>query len=148
MKRGGTERLNTLGPQPPSPEPERNPEITTTTTKADRVNINRAPKGGAVSTVNGQFYAGGQFMPMVAVVVEVKPAPLAGSTRQVAWANRLRREALASLDDEIQARMSFLNSRTDAKVYRPIVKRLMVTRHHLMTERSAAAVIDRRAMLV
>jgi hypothetical protein len=122
--------------------------MTTTTTQADRVNINRAPKGGAVSTVNGQFYAGGQFMPMVAVVVEVKPAPLAGSSRQVAWASRLRREALGRLDDEIQARMSFLNNRTEAKVYRPIVKRLLIARHKLMTERSAASVIDRRASLV
>jgi hypothetical protein len=121
---------------------------TITANKADRVNINRAPKGGAVSTVNGRFYAGGQFMPMVAEVVEVKPAPLAGSSRQVAWANRLRRQALANLDDEINARMPSVigRSRTEAAEYRPIVRRLMIARHALMTERSAANVIDRRAM--
>jgi hypothetical protein len=123
--------------------------MTTSTTKADRVNINRAPKGGGVSTVNGQFYAGGQFMPMVAVVVEVKPAPLAGSTRQVAWANRLRAAALKNLNDEIAVRVAFLNEgHVESRAIRATLKRLMVTRHNLMTERSAAAVIDRRAMLV
>jgi hypothetical protein len=117
----------------------------TTTPKANRFS-NRAPKGGAVSPVNGLFYAGGQFMPMVALVVELKPAPLAGSSRQVAWANRLRREALANLDDEINARLLFLASprRTVAAEYRPIVRRLLIARHALMTERSASAVIDRR----
>jgi hypothetical protein len=122
---------------------------TITANKADCVNINRAPKGGAVSTVNGRFYAGGQFMPMVADVVEFKPAPLAGSSRQVAWADRLRRQALANLDDEIQARMSFVvgGNRAEAAKYRPIVRKLMVARHALMTERSAANVIDHRAML-
>jgi hypothetical protein len=122
--------------------------MTTTTPKADRF-TNRAPKGGAVSTVNGQFYAGGQFMPMVAVVVEVKPAPLAGSSRQVAWANRLRTEALTSLDAEIQVRVEFLNEgHAESRAIRATVKRMLIVRHNLMTERSAATVIDRRAMLV
>jgi hypothetical protein len=47
--------------------------MTTTTSKTDRI-YNRAPKGGAISPVNSRFYKGGQFMPMVAVVVEVKQA--------------------------------------------------------------------------
>jgi hypothetical protein len=123
--------------------------MTTTTTKADRVNINRAPKGGAVSTVNGRFYAGGQFMPMVAVVVEPKPAPLAGSSRQVAWANRLRRELLVNLEAEIAVRVEFLNEgHAEAKAIRATLRKMLVVRHGLMTERSAANVIDRRAMLV
>jgi hypothetical protein len=123
--------------------------MTTTTTKADRVNINRAPKGGAVSTVNGLFYAGGQFMPMVAVVVEPKPAPLAGSSRQVLWASRLRREALVSLDAEIAVRVEFLNEgHAESRAIRATLKRMLVVRHGLMTERSAANVIDRRAALV
>lgn len=120
--------------------------MTTTTTKADRFS-NRAPRGGAVSPVNGQFYLGGQFMPMVAVVVEVKPAVLEGSSRQVVWANRLRRETLARLEDEINARLLSLGSPKEAKAVRPAIKRLLVARHGLMTERSAAKVIDRRSLL-
>jgi hypothetical protein len=121
--------------------------MTTPTTKADRVNINRAPRGGAVSPVNGLFYLGGQFMPMAAGIVEYKPVPLVGSVRQVAWANRLRREALGRLDDEINARLLFLASPKDARTVRPAIRRLMVARHALMVERSASVVIDRRAML-
>jgi hypothetical protein len=106
--------------------------------------------GGAGATVNGKFYLGGQFMPMVAEVAEFNPAPLAGSSRQVAWANRLRREALANLDDEINARMPSVTGRNKAEAaeYRPIVRKLMVTRHNLMVESSAANVIGRRASLV
>lgn len=116
---------------------------------ADTVNINRAPKGGAVSTINGRFYKGGQFMPMVAEVVEFKPAPLEGSSRQVAWASRLRREALVSLNAEIAVRVEFLNEgHAEAKQIRATVKQLLITRHHLMTERSAAKVIDQRGALV
>jgi hypothetical protein len=117
--------------------------MTTATAKTDRF-ANRAPKGGAISSVNGQYYLGGQFMPMVAVVVEAKPAKLEGSSRQVAWANRLRREELASLDDEINARLLFLANPKDARDVRPAIKRLLIARHNLMTERSAAKVIDRR----
>jgi hypothetical protein len=122
--------------------------MTTTTKSTDRI-INRAPKGGAISPVNGRFYAGGQFMPMVAEVVEVKPAALEGSTRQVAWANRLRREELARLDEEVAARVAFLNSPIKAEVAasRKAVKPLLIARHNLMTERSASAVIERRASL-
>ena len=118
--------------------------MTTTAAKADRF-ANRAPKGGAVSSVNGQFYKGGQFMPMAAQVVEVKPAPLAGSSRQVAWANRLRREALAVLEDEINVRRLILADPhgADTTATRRGVKRLLIARHDLMTEMSAAAVIDR-----
>lgn len=123
---------------------------TTATAKADRF-INRAPKGGAVSSVNGQWYAGGQFMPMVAKVeVEApKPAPMVGSSRQVAWANRLRREALAVLADEINVRRLFVADPrgTDVKATRAGLRRLLIEEHKLMGERSAAAVIDRRAEL-
>jgi hypothetical protein len=123
--------------------------MNTTTKTTDTVNINRAPKGGAVSTVNGQFYLGGQFMPMVAVVVEVRPAPLAGSSRQVAWANRLRAAALVNLDAEIAVRQLFLaEGHAESKAIRATLKRLIVTRHGLYTERSAGAVIERRAELV
>jgi hypothetical protein len=119
--------------------------VTTATPKADRFS-NRAPRGGAVSPVNGRFYPGGQFMPMVATVAELKPAPLAGSSRQVAWASRLRREELARLDDEIKARLLFLASpiRAEAAESRKAVRPLLVARHRLMAERSAAVVIDRR----
>jgi hypothetical protein len=119
----------------------------TTTPKTDRYS-NRAPKGGAVSPINGQFYAGGRWMPMTAEVVEVvaKPAPLAGSSRQVAWASRLRREELANLDDEIHARILFLASpiRAEVSANRKAVKPLLIARHRLMSERSAAKVIERR----
>ena len=118
--------------------------MTTSTTKAERFS-NRAPKGGAVSPVNGQYYLGGQFMPMVASIAEVKPALLVGSSRQVAWANRLRRDELARLDDEIHARLLFLASPKEAKAVRPAVRRLLIARHVLMIERSASIVIDRHA---
>jgi hypothetical protein len=118
------------------------------TRNADTANINRAPRGGAVSLVNGLFYLGGQFMPMAVEPVRLMPAPLAGSVRQVAWANRLRREALASLDDEINARLIGLGDRKETRAYRPAVRRLLIARHALWTERSASAVIDRRAELV
>jgi hypothetical protein len=118
---------------------------TTTRTATDRFS-SRAPKGGAVSTVNGRFYAGGTFMPMVADVVEVKPASLEGSSRQILWAARLRREELARLDDEIHARILFLASpiRAEVSANRKAVKPLLITRHRLMSERSAAKVIERR----
>ena len=114
--------------------------MTTTTQTTDRI-LNRAPKGGMVSSVNGLFYKGGQFVPMLSTSTPVKPTPLAGSTRQVAWANRLRTQALANLNDEIHARRLFLNSKKDAKVVRPVVRKLLIARHKLMTERSAANVI-------
>jgi hypothetical protein len=126
--------------------------MTDATIKTDRFS-NRAPKGGAVSLVNGQFYLGGQFMPMVAKVesttdtMPAKPATLEGSTRQVAWANRLR-AALANLNDEISARLLFLNSPKTASEVRPAIKQLLITRHGLMTERSALRVIERRAELI
>jgi hypothetical protein len=120
--------------------------MTTTTQKTDRFS-NRAPKGGAVSPVNGQFYLGGQFMPVVATPVVARPATLEGSTRQVAWANRLRVDALASLDDEINARLLFLASPKDAKSVRPAIKQLLIARHNLKAERSAAKVIERRSNL-
>lgn len=121
--------------------------MTHTTTSTDRI-INRAPRGGAVSPVNGRFYAGGQFMPMVVEVIELKPAVLEGSSRQVVWASRLRSEGLARLEDEINARLLFLASPKDAKGVRPAIRRLLIARHGLMTERSAARVIEHRAEMI
>jgi hypothetical protein len=124
---------------------------TTNATKADRF-ANRAPKGGAISLVNGLFYAGGQFMPMVAadkVWSLSKPVALAGSVRQVAWASRLRREALEILDDEIHVRRLFLAGavKTQADASRKSIKPFLIARHNLTTERSAGSIIDRRAEL-
>jgi hypothetical protein len=119
--------------------------MTNATAKTDRYS-NRAPKGGAISPVNGQFYAGGQFMPMAADVVEVKPATLEGSTRQVAWANRLRREELARLDEELTVRRLMLADTKviDEAAVRRAIRRDSIARYRLMAERSASAVIDRR----
>lgn len=119
--------------------------MTTTEKTTDRI-INRAPKGGAISPVNGKFYAGGQFMPMVAEVVEVKPVALEGSSRQVAWASRIRREELARVKDEIHARLLFLNSPIRAEVIenRKALRTFLMAQHRLMTERSAAALIQAR----
>jgi hypothetical protein len=118
---------------------------TTAATKADRF-ANRAPKGGAVSPVNGLFYAGGRFMPMVVAEFKSGPVALMGSFRQVAWANRIRRDELGRLDDEIAARLPALAGprRSEAAGYRPVIRNLLIARHALMAERSAAAVIDRR----
>jgi hypothetical protein len=121
--------------------------MTTTKSTADRYS-NRAPKGGAVSPVNGRFYLGGQWMPMVHEVVEVRPATLEGSSRQVVWASRIRSEGLARLEDEINARLLFLSSPKDAASVRPAIRRLLIARHGLMTERSAARVIEHRAEMV
>jgi hypothetical protein len=119
-----------------------------TTPKADRI-VNRAPRGGAVSPINGRFYAGGTFMPMASAPIPTGPAPLAGSCRQIDWASRLRREALARLDDEIFARMMALASpiRAERDANRGALKPFIVARYALMTEVSAAAIIDRRASL-
>jgi hypothetical protein len=119
--------------------------MTTTTTTTGRI-LNRAPKGGAISTVNGQWYAGGQFMPMVPVVAEVKPATLEGSSRQVAWASRIRREELARVQDEINARLLFLNSpiRKEVAENRKALKGFLAAQYRLMTERSAARLIEAR----
>jgi hypothetical protein len=64
------------------------------------------------------------------------------------WASRLWDQAIARLEDEIHARLLFLASPKDAKAVRPTIKNLLIARHNLMTERSAAKVIDRRAELV
>jgi hypothetical protein len=139
---------------------EKDPEnrtttMTTATTRKADIHVNRAPKGGAISPVNGRFYLGGQFMPMVAAEKAEKaetvnkPAPMVGSVRQVAWANRLRSEALVALDAEIHVRRLFIAGpvRSQADDARKAIKPFLVARHTLMTERSAASVIDRRADL-
>lgn len=123
--------------------------MTTTTSKTGRI-LNRASKGGEISPVNGQFYLGGQFLPTVAVVVEVKPAPLVGSSRQVMWATRLRSQALGRLAVEIATRRLFLN---DAKVIdeagvRSAIRRDEAARYGLMVERSASKIIGMRTELV
>lgn len=121
--------------------------MTTATAKADRI-VNRAPKGGAVSVVNGRFYAGGQFMPMVAEAVVVKPVALEGSSRQVAWADRLRKAELTRLAEEIATRRLFLDDKKaiDAAGVRRAIRRDEVVRFNLLNIRSAAAIIDRRVM--
>lgn len=118
--------------------------MTNPSPKADRF-ANRAPRGGAVSPVNGLFYRGGRFMPMAAAL-EPGPAPLSGSSRQVAWAERLRRQELARLGEEILARLPALagRDRAEAAGYRPVIRRLLIARHRLMVERSALAVIGLR----
>ena len=121
---------------------------TATPATADRI-ANRAPKGGAVSAVNGRFYRGGWFMPMVAEVVEVKPAVLEGSARQVAWAARLRKEALARLALDLECRrMSLAHPRMDGKGVRQAIRRDALLLHRLTVERSAVRIIDRRAALM
>lgn len=117
-------------------------------TRADRI-VNRAPRGGAVSTVNNQYYAGGQFMPMAPAGFNPTPAPLAGSSRMVPWATRLRREAIARLDDEIYVARLFLETPGLVRpaAVRARVRTLLVARHGLLVERSAAAILDRRASL-
>lgn len=119
--------------------------MTTTTPKADR--FHRAPRGGIVSPVNGIFYKGGQFLPKSSAPIEVKPAPLVGSSRQVAWANRIRREALARIEEDIMVRRMFLN---DAKIVdepgvRRAIRRDSIALHRLMVERSAGSIIEMRA---
>jgi hypothetical protein len=93
----------------------------------------RAPKGGC--TVNGKFYAGGQFClpynPADPHGLNARPASLAGSSRQVAWAFRLRKEAIARLDAQLAAS-------------RKSVKPLLAVRHRLMTETSASVFINAR----
>jgi hypothetical protein len=120
--------------------------MNTATVKTDRYS-NRAPRGGAVSPINDKFYAGGQWMPMASAPVPTGPAPLAGSTRQVAWAARLRREALNRLDDEIFARMMALASpfRHERADNRRALVPLLTARHALTVETSAAKIIDRRS---
>ena len=120
--------------------------MTTPTPKADRVSINRAPKGGAVSPINGLYYKGGQFMPLAAAGFNAGPVALMGSTRQVAWANRLRAEALAKLDDAIANANALLTvaTRQQATAVRSALRTLAVTRHAVKATRSAATIIGWR----
>jgi hypothetical protein len=120
--------------------------MTTATAKADRVSVNRAPKGGAVSPINGLFYKGGQFMPMATTGFMAGPAKLEGSSRQVAWATRLRDEALAKLDLALINANALLSvaDRTEAPAIRSACRTLAIVRHAVKCERSAAAIIDNR----
>jgi hypothetical protein len=122
--------------------------MTTATAKADRVNINRAPRGGAVSPINGLYYKGGQFMPMAAAGFVAGPAKLEGSSRQVAWATRLRNEGLAKLDGALMDANALLAvaSRKEAPAIRSACRTLAITRHCLKAQRSAVAIIDGRLM--
>ncbi len=93
----------------------------------------RAPKGGC--TVNGKFYAGGQFClpynPADPHGLNSKPVRLTGSSRQVAWAFRLRKEAIARLDAQLAAS-------------RKSVKPLLIIRHFLVNEADATFFINAR----
>jgi hypothetical protein len=123
----------------------------TTTLTTGRI-LNRAPKGGAVSLVNGLFYAGGQFMPMAApekVYTLGRPVKLEGSIRQVAWATRLRDQAITRLEEQLfNFRLDLASHKPfDAKATRQAIRRDEIARHKLMTERSAASLIERRASI-
>lgn len=117
---------------------------TTSTTKADRYS-NRAPKGGAVSPVNGLWYQGGRWMPCVTDASAPNPVPLSGATRQVPWAARLRRAELARIEDQIAGLRGGLESisRKAAVESRGLIRALSIEHHVLMVERSASAIIDR-----
>ncbi len=119
--------------------------MTSPAPKADRF-PNRAPKGGAVSPVNGLFYAGGQFMPMAVAGLTTGPVRLEGSTRQVAWATRLRDVRLARLDAVLAHANALLSvaPREEAPAIRAARRTVAIARHNLKCERSAAAIIDRR----
>ena len=117
--------------------------MTTATPKADRV-PNRAPKGGAVSSVNGRFYRGGWFMPVVSNPVILKPAKLEGSSRQVAWATRLRDQKLAATEAQLTG---LIHGMTTIKpCYRPMVRveieQAAALRHRLMRTTSAVQIIE------
>lgn len=64
----------------------------------------------------------------------------------MAWASRIRREELARVQDEINARLLFLNSPIKAEVRenRKALRTFLVARHRLMTERSTGALIAAR----
>jgi hypothetical protein len=125
--------------------------MTTTIRKTDSI-TNRAPKGGMVSLVNGLFYKGGQFMPMASadkVYSLARPVRLEGSVRQVLWATRLRDQAITRLEEQLIAfRLDLASPKPfDAKATRQAILRDELARHRLMTERSAASVIERRAAM-
>ena len=56
--------------------------MTSTTRQTDRL-INRAPKGGAISPINGRFYKGGQFMPMAGAEIKPTRVEIKGATYEV-----------------------------------------------------------------
>ena len=107
----------------------------------------RPPKGAR--TVNGKVYKGGPFClpydPADPHGEAAKPAPLAGSSRQIPWAARLRRDELARLDLDLVARRAMLaeGRSFDAPAVRRAIRRDSIARHRLMAETSAAAIIDR-----
>ncbi len=120
--------------------------MTSPTAKADRIGINRAPRGGAISPVNGMFYRGGQFMPMAVPGLAAGPARVEGSGRQVAWATRLKREELARLDRSLVEVNELLadSPREEKQAVRAIARKLAIARHLVSRERSAAAIIEGR----
>jgi hypothetical protein len=108
---------------------------------------NRAPRGGAISSVNGRWYAGGQFLPAVADPATAnKPAALVGSSRQVAWATRLRDAALAAKDAELAGLLFALTAGKPAwaLLVRDEYRTGLAERHAMVRETSAAKWIDRR----
>lgn len=122
------------------------PAILTTPAKADRY-ANRAPRGGAVSPVNGLYYRGGTWMPMVPAHISTAPAPLIGSTRQIPWANRLRDAAIARTTyriDTLRLRMGNVPRREASAIGRK-VERLEKSMGRLRAERSASRIIERLA---
>lgn len=108
----------------------------------------RAPKGGMVDPVSGVYYRGGCFMrkydgPQLARAAS--PAPLAGSSRQVSWATRLRNTWLSRLDAKLTALRGRLETagRKDGAGIRAEIKRVEGKRFRLWSETCAATIVGR-----
>jgi hypothetical protein len=89
------------------------------------------------------FYKGGQFMPTATAGMVAAPAKLEGSSRQVAWASRLRNEGLAKLDamlTDVNAALK-VAARHEAPALRTVARTLATTRLLVKNERSAARII-------
>jgi len=112
----------------------------------------RAAKGGV--TIGGKFYKGGQFCPdslsddMVALMTcpasPLKPVKLMGSSRQTAWATRLRAEKLAIVEARMVAMLHEVGREKGIGVLVAAYqyKDLAATRQLLIEEPEAAVIID------
>ena len=120
--------------------------ITAIATTANKDRFRRAAKGGEVSMVNLKFYKGGQFMPLAREEVQLltNPARLEGSSRQIAWATRIRSEMLAVAETRLAELLTGMDQVKPG--FRPFfqaeVQKLTVTRHRILTQTDASAFID------
>jgi hypothetical protein len=116
--------------------------------KGDRVAQPRAPKGGWLDQATGVFYKGGTFVPATFAgnPIPTTPAPLVGSWRQTAWADRLRREELNRIEVAGAAMRSALEvaRRERAAELRAEIKAALTEGWKLAHERSAVAIIERK----